>query len=154
MALNIKDLDVTCSAFRDDDRIPTEHTGEGADVAPHLSISGIPEGTQELAVICHDPDAPLPRGFTHWVIYGIPPNVTEVGGKDGASYTEGVNDFGNTGYNGPMPPEGHGEHRYYFWIYALDAELNAPPGLSRDELLEKMDGHIIEQARIVGTYER
>ena len=154
MPLNIKDLAISCSAFPPDRPIPPEHTGEGEDVAPRLEISGVPEGTEELAVICHDPDAPLAHGFTHWVVYNIPADVRELGGEESGPYTEGVNDFGNNGYNGPMPPEGHGPHRYYFWVYALDAALNLPPGLSRAELVEKMEGHIIEQARIVGTYER
>ena len=152
MPLNIKDLAITCGAFGADEAIPTEHAREGADETPMLSISGVPEGTRELAIICHDPDAPLPNGFTHWVVYGIPADVTEI--RDDGAFTQGVNDYGNPGYNGPNPPEGHGPHRYYFWVYALDAPLDAPPGLSRAELVERMADHIIEQARIVGTYER
>ena len=154
MPLNIKDLALSSSAFAPEGAIPTKHTGEGDDVSPQLTVSGVPEGTQQLAIICHDPDAPLPHGFTHWTCYGIPADVTEIPEGGGGDYAEGPNDFGNTGYNGPMPPEGHGMHHYYFWVYALDAALEIGPGLSRAELLEQMAGHIIEQARLVGTYER
>lgn len=154
MPLNIQDLSITSSAFPAGGSIPTRHTGEGDDVSPGLTISGVPQGTQELAIICHDPDAPLVQGFTHWVCYGIPADVTEIDEGGGSKFTEGVNDFGNTGYNGPMPPEGHGPHHYFFWLYALDAELNASAGLSRAELLDRISDHVIEQARIVGTYQR
>ena len=154
MPLNIQDLAISSSAFAGGNHIPTRHTGEGDDVSPQLSISGVPDGTQELAIICHDPDAPLPHGFTHWVCYGIPVDVTEIPEGGGGSFNEGSNDMGNTGYNGPMPPEGHGVHHYYFWVYALDAQLDLPAGKSRSELLDAMADHIIEQARIVGTYER
>lgn len=154
MPLNIKDLAITTGAFAAETRIPTRHTGEGDDVSPHVTISGVPEGAQELAVICHDPDAPLPYGFTHWVCYGIPADTTDIPEGGGDAFTQGVNDFGNVGYNGPMPPEGHGTHHYYFWVYALDAQLGVSDGLSRTDLLEGMSDHVIEQARIVGTYER
>lgn len=154
MPLNIADLSITSPAFEPEGRIPTRHAGDGEDVSPPLLISGVPRGAQELALICHDPDAPLPRGFTHWVCSGISVDTSEIPEGGGAAFTEGVNDFGGTGYSGPMPPEGHGLHHYYFWVYALDSSLNAEPGLTRRDLLELMDGRILEQARLVGTYER
>lgn len=154
MPLNIADLSITSPAFEPEGRIPTRHAGDGEDVSPPLLISGVPQGAQELALICHDPDAPLLRGFTHWVCSGIPVDTAEIPEGGGTAFTEGVNDFGGTGYGGPMPPEGHGLHHYYFWVYALDSSLNAESGLTRSDLLELMDGRILEQARLVGTYER
>jgi Raf kinase inhibitor-like YbhB/YbcL family protein len=154
MGLNIKDLEIASPAFGSGGRIPTKHTGDGEDVSPHVQWSGVPEGTRQLALICHDPDAPLPHGFTHWVVSGIAPDVTEIPEGGGGKFAEGRNDFGNTGYNGPLPPEGHGPHNYYFWIYALDTEVDAEPGLSRAQLLDRIEDHVIEQARLVGTYER
>ncbi len=154
MGLNIQDLKITSPAFGFGERIPTKHTGEGEDVSPELRWSGVPDGTEELAVICHDPDAPLPYGFTHWVVYNIPADVTGIDEGGGAKYTEGANDFGGQGYGGCAPPPGHGKHHYYFWVYALDTELDAEPGLSRAELLERIEDHVIEQNRIVGTYAR
>lgn len=150
----IENLRIESPEFAEFDGIPDHHTGEGADVSPHLRWSGLPEGTRELAVICHDPDAPVPGGWTHWVVYGIPIHVDSIARDGGEDFTHGINDFGNSRYNGPMPPPGHGKHHYYFWVYALDTELNAEPGLTRNELLARMSDHIIEQARVVGTYER
>jgi Raf kinase inhibitor-like YbhB/YbcL family protein len=115
--------------------------------------SGVPAGTRQLALVCHDPDAPLPEGFTHWLVYGIPPDAGGIP-EGGGRFTEGRNDFGNEGYNGPSPPAGHGRHHYYFWLYALDTEIAAGPGLTRAELLELIADHVIEQARMVGTYKR
>ena len=154
MGLNIADLQITSSAFEPHGRIPDRHTDAGEDVSPELSWSGVPDGTRQLALICHDPDAPLPHGFTHWVVYGIPPETSGIPEGGGGSFMEGGNDFGNTGWNGPSPPEGHGAHHYYFWIYALDTEVDGEPGLARAELLERIADHVIEQARVVGTYER
>lgn len=154
MPLNIQDLEIRSQAFEPGARCPTRFTGEGEDVSPKLDWSGVPDGTRQLALICHDPDAPLPYGFTHWVLYNIPADATGLEEGGGSKYTEGENDFGDTGYGGPMPPEGHGTHRYYFWLYALDTELDAEPGLTRAELLERIEDHVIEQNRVVGTYER
>ncbi len=154
MGLNIADLKITSSAFEPHGRIPDRHTDAGEDVSPEISWSGVPEGTQQLALVCHDPDAPLPHGFTHWVVYGISPDTSGIPEGGGGSFAEGGNDFGNQGWNGPSPPEGHGPHHYYFWVYALDTEVDAEPGFSRAELLERIGDHVIEQARLVGTYER
>jgi Raf kinase inhibitor-like YbhB/YbcL family protein len=154
MPLNIKDLKIESPAFGQGQRIPTRHTGEGEDVSPELRWSGVPAGTAQLALVCHDPDAPLPYGFTHWVVYGIPADATGIEEGGGGKFTEGQNDFGNSGYGGPMPPEGHGTHHYYFWLYALDTEIDAGSGLTRAELLEQIKDHVIEQNRLVGTYER
>lgn len=154
MGLNIADLEISSPAFGAGERIPTRHAKEGDDVSPALEWTGVPDGTAELAVICHDPDAPLPRGFTHWVATGIPADADGIEEGGGDAFVEGQNDFGDAGYGGPAPPEGHGVHHYYFWLYALDTELDAEPGLTRAQLLDRMDGHIIEQNRVVGLYER
>ena len=154
MALNIKDLAITSPAFGFGEPIPTRHTGEGEDVSPELRWTGVPEGTRQLAVICHDPDAPLPHGFTHWVVYGIPPSATGVPEGGGGEFSEGRTDFGQTGYGGPAPPPGHGTHHYYFFIYALDSEITDGPGLTRLELLDRVSDHLIEMNRLVGTYYR
>lgn len=150
MALNIQDLTVTCRQFGPGERIPEIHSADGGNVAPVLDITGIPDGTVELALICHDPDAPLPRGFTHWVVYGINPATPTVG--DTASYREGPNTLGQASYSGPQPPAGHGVHHYYFWAYALDTAVDGSP--AREVFLDRYAGHIIEQNRVVGTFSR
>ncbi|HWC37499.1 MAG TPA: YbhB/YbcL family Raf kinase inhibitor-like protein [Acidimicrobiales bacterium] len=151
--LHLGKLAITSPAFKHGDPIPSEHTGDGADVSPEVNWSAVPGGTQQLALVCHDPDAPLTHGFTHWVIYGIPADATGIPQGGGSAFQEGPTDFGNQGYQGPAPPPGHGTHYYYFHLYALDAPVEAGPGLTRQELLERIDDHIIEQARLVGTYQ-
>jgi Raf kinase inhibitor-like YbhB/YbcL family protein len=150
--LNIGELNVSSSAFENHGRIPERHTGDGEDVSPALEWSGAPQGTEAFAVVCHDPDAPLVDGFTHWVAYAIAGDATGV--PEGASdLRTGKNSFGNAGYNGPAPPPGHGVHHYYFWVYALDSDLDLEDGLDRRALLDQIEDHVIEQARLVGTYD-
>lgn len=158
MGFALSDMQLSSPAFDNDGPIPTRHTGEGQDVSPAFSWRSAPGGAKSFAVVCHDPDAPLitsrgTYGFVHWTLYNIPGSVTEL--PEGVSdYTAGKNDFGNTGYGGPMPPEGHGEHKYYFWVLALDAELNLDANLTLWELLEKIEPHVIGMNRLIGTYQR
>ena len=150
--LNVQDLRIRSSAFDGQKRIPEEHTGDGEDRAPALEWSGVPDGTKSFAVVVHDPDAPLVDGFTHWVAYNIPGDASGIP-EDGEGVTQGTNSFGNQGYNGPAPPEGHGPHHYYFWVYALDEDRQLEAGLDRRALLDRIEDHVIEQARVIGTYE-
>jgi Raf kinase inhibitor-like YbhB/YbcL family protein len=149
--LNVADLRLRSPAFDGHKPIPQRHASDGEDIAPALEWSGVPEGTRAFALIVHDPDAPLVDGFTHWVAYGIPGDATSLpeGGGDAVS---GANALGNRGYNGPAPPPGHGPHHYYFWIYALDDEPVLDPGLDRRALFDRIEDHVIEQARLIGTY--
>ena len=154
----LSDLKLSSTAFESDGAIPTQYTGEGEDISPALAWETIPDGTQAFAVICHDPDAPLVSpngvyGFVHWVLYNLSAETVSL--TEGTSVgTVGKNNFGNLGYGGPMPPEGHGKHRYYFWILALDTELNLAEGLTLWQFLERAEPHIIGMNRLVGTYQR
>jgi len=157
MGFALSEMRLTSSAFEAGGEIPSKHTGEGEDVSPPLAWSDPPEGARSFAVVCHDPDAPLVKpgtyGFVHWVLYGIPGSVREL--KEGvADYTQGRNDFDADGYGGPMPPEGHGRHHYFFWVLALDAAPELPAGLTLWELLERIEPHVVGMNRLVGTYER
>jgi hypothetical protein len=154
MAMNIKDLQIHSPAFTSLEHIPKRYTSDGENVSPPLAWSGVPPGTQQLALICHDPDAPLPQGFTHWLIYSIPPTVNQIAEAGGNKFTQGTNSSNQPGYTGPAPPKGHGPHHYYFWLYALDAELDLKPDMNREQLLDAIADHVIEQARLVGVYER
>ena len=157
MGFALSKMQLTSSAFSNASAIPKKHTGEGDDVSPPLSWSHAPAEAKAFAVICHDPDAPLIKsgryGYVHWVLYNLPGSITSLaeGSKEG---TAGKNDFGNAGYGGPMPPEGHGTHRYYFWILALDKALDLTPGLTLWQFLEKAEPSIIAMNRLVGTYQR
>tara|TARA_Y100001934_G_scaffold267047_1_gene347254 strand:+ start:1393 stop:1872 length:480 start_codon:yes stop_codon:yes gene_type:complete len=158
MGFALSDMQLTSSAFSEGGSIPTKHTGEGPDVSPELSWSNAPDGTKSFAVICHDPDAPLVTpagtyGYVHWVLYNIPASVSSLAEGDGG-YTQGVNDFGKPGYGGPMPPNGHGVHRYYFWVLALGSEGNLAEGLSMMDLLKAVEGDLIGMNRLVGHYSR
>ena len=174
MGFALSDIKLTSPAFTDGGMIPTKHTGEGEDVSPALAWSNVPEGTRSFAIICHDPDAPLVSpngtyGFVHWVLYNIPASTTSLSegcteytaGKNDfglaegtGEYTAGVNDFGKTGYGGPMPPNGHGEHRYYFWILALNDDSQLEAGLTLWELLKRIEPKVIGMNRLVGVYRR
>jgi len=147
-------LEVKSSAFADGGAVPRKYTGEGEDVSPPLSWSNVPEGTKEFALICDDPDAPRPVPWVHWVLYKIPASVRELAEGSSGGAREGRNDFGNTGYGGPMPPPGHGVHHYHFKVYALDTELDLPAGATKDQLLGAMKGHVAAEGELVGTYER
>ena len=158
-------IEVTSTAFAHEEPIPKKYTGEGADVSPPISWSGLPGGTKEIAIICDDPDAPTTTPWVHWVIYGIASDVQSLpaGLPPDKSITEpvaalqGQNSWpdGQTiGYRGPLPPPGHGVHRYYFKLYALDTPLSLQPGLTKDQLLKAMQGHILATGELLGTYER
>jgi hypothetical protein len=157
MGFALSKMQVSSEAFADGDVIPRKHTGEGENVSPALSWTGAPEGAKSFAVICHDPDAPLVSpgsyGYVHWVLYNLPASTTSLA-EDTSEGTSGVTDSGKSTYGGPMPPEGHGVHRYYFWVLALDAQLNLPPDLTLWEFLEKAEPNVIGMNRLVGTYER
>lgn len=158
MGFALSDMKLTSPAFSDGGAIPAKFTGEGEDVSPALEWRGATDGIKSFAVICHDPDAPLvsPRGtygFVHWVLYNIPGSVHSLAEATG-EHTAGMNDFGNSGYGGPMPPQGHGVHRYYFWVLGFDAELSLGPGLRMWDLLERTETALVAMNRLVGTYER
>lgn len=158
MPFALSDMKLSSTAFDDNGVIPSRHTGEGEDTSPPLSWSLAPEGSQSFAVICHDPDAPLVAengtyGFVHWVLYNLPAGTTSLEEATQAG-TPGQNNFGHVGYGGPMPPEHHGLHRYYFWILALDQNLDLEPGLTLWEFLQRAEPHIIGMNRLVGTYQR
>jgi len=139
-------------AFDNGERIPDRYTKSGDNEQPELMISNVPEGAQELAVICHDPDAPMPNGFTHWLLYGIPAGTEQIPMNGEKQFRPGVNDFNEVGWGGPMPPQGHGPHHYHFWLYALDTPVSGMP--NRETFLRDYGAHVMDQSRIIGLYER
>lgn len=154
-------LTLTSTAFAHNGEIPARHTCEGQDVSPPLAWSGLPAGTKSLALIVDDPDAPDPKApkttWVHWVLYNLPAaggGLPEGGGTDGlpAGTREGTNDWKRTGWGGPCPPVGR--HRYFFKLYALDAELPDLGRPTKARLEEAMKGHVLGRAELVGTYEK
>lgn len=141
---------LTSPAFADGQPIPRPFTCDGNDAPPPLHIGDPPQGTRSFALIMDDPDAP--RGtFTHWLAYDIPADGPEL--RADAARTL-ANDFGRSGYGGPCPPRGHGPHRYYFTVYALDVPSLELPGSTRDDLEAAIKGHTLGKARMMGRYER
>ena len=158
MGFALSTMTLKSTAFTDDGPIPKQYTGEGDDVSPPLSWQGAPDGTKAYAIICHDPDAPLissrgTYGFVHWTIYNIPASVTQLA-EGCQEFTVGNNDFGVAGYGGPMPPGGHGKHHYFFWVLALNEDLQLKEGLSLWELLATVEPHVVGMNRLVGSYQR
>ena len=150
MALFIDKLTISSPDIPALGRFPKEFTADGGNSVPRLEFSGAPEGTVEYAVILHDPDAPLPHGFTHWVVYGISPDATSLD-LEAPGVHQGPNGAGAGMYYGPQPPAGHGDHHYYFWIYALNRLVEGDP--NREEFLAQYADAIIEQARFVGVWQ-
>ena len=151
-------MKLTSTAFADGNPIPTRHTCDGVDVSPPLQWSDAPAGAKSFALICDDPDAPV-GDWVHWVIYGLPAATTALPEKIAPNETlpngalQGVNDFRRVGYGGPCPPPGK-PHRYFFKLYALDAGLPLRSRGTKADLLRAMQGHILAQAQLMGTYQR
>ena len=151
-------MQLTSSAFQHEGKIPAKFTCDGDNQSPEFSWSGAPAQTKSFALIMHDPDAPKPGGFTHWVLYDIPagngaimpnvPNREHVAGTG----VQGKNDARKIGYMGPCPPSG--THRYFVRLYALDTELKLDPGATREQLEQAIEGHVLAQAEVMGTYAR
>ena len=145
------DLEISSDAFSDGGPIPQRHTCEGENISPPLAWSAPPEA-RSMALILDDPDAPSGT-FVHWLAWGIDPGAGGLA-EGQAAPVEGTNGFGDTGYGGPCPPPGHGPHRYFFRLHALDSELDLPPAASREELEAALEGKVLGTAELVGTYER
>jgi Raf kinase inhibitor-like YbhB/YbcL family protein len=142
-------MKLTSPEFNDNEFIPKKFTRRGENINPELIIDDIPAGTQSIALICDDPDAPG-KDWVHWVVFNIP--VTAKIEENSSPGKQGVNDFGRNGYDGPCPP--FGTHRYIFKIYALDTELDLEEGISKADLERAMEGHILARAELIGLYKK
>ena len=150
-------IDVRSPSFEAGGRIPDRFTGQGEDVSPALRLGALPSRATTLALILDDPDAPRAEPFVHWMFWDLPVSVgaLEEGadvGRHGA--VVGKNGWDRQRYNGPMPPKGHGEHRYYFRFYALDSTLGLPPTTNRQGLERAMKGHVVAEGSLMGTFSR
>jgi hypothetical protein len=152
-------LTLSSPSFGPGAELPRRHTCEGQDVSPRLEWSGAPAGTRALALIVEDPDAPDPLAprtiWSHWVLYDLPGSTSAL--EEGvrslpAGTREGLNDWKRTGYGGPCPPIGR--HRYFHKLFALDAPLGDLGRPTRLQLLDAMQGHVLAQTELMGTYQK
>lgn len=147
-------LELRSSSFADGQPLPDRHAGGDEDLSPPLEWSGVPEGTRELALICEDPDAPE-RAFVHWVLAGIDPSTIHLEEGDVPDgVLEGMNDFGEAGWAGPQPPPTDAPHRYAFILFALDRKLGLDGQVTAAQLRKAMNGKVIAEARLTGTFDR
>jgi Raf kinase inhibitor-like YbhB/YbcL family protein len=150
-------LSLSSTAFKEGDKIPVKYTCNGQDISPPLLWGEPAQMTETFALIVDDPDAPG-GVFTHWVLFNLPANAHQLGEgvptqerlENGA--LQGTNDFGRIGYGGPCPPRGSA-HRYRFTIYALDESLGLKPKVSKKQLLDAIEGHILAQGQLIGIYQ-
>ena len=154
----IMTIGLSSTAFKEGDKIPVKYTCDGQDISPALIWDEPPQPTESLVLIVDDPDAPG-GVFTHWVLFNIPVNIYQFGEDVPAQEQlesgalQGKNDFGRIGYRGPCPPSGR-SHRYRFTIYALDQRLNLKADVSKKQVMDAMQGHILAQGQLTGTYQR
>jgi Raf kinase inhibitor-like YbhB/YbcL family protein len=149
-------MELMSTSFQTGAEIPSYYTSDGEDASPELSWRDAPSKVQSFVLIVHDPDAPRPAGFTHWVVYNIPPETNHI--AENVPDTEvvsglgmqGKNDAGKIGYMGPAPPSG--THRYFFRLYALDTRLDLSVRATHKEVADAMKGHVLAQAELMGTY--
>ena len=144
-------MKITSIAFEQGNSIPSQYTCDGKDLIPPLQFSEVPEETKSLAIIIDDPDSPIPEGWDHFIAWNISPNTKEITEGMEPKAVKGKNSWDILKYKGPCPPN---EHRYYFRIFALDTFLKIPEGSTKAELLQSIDGHILDKAELWGKYKR
>ena len=155
MIFGLPKFTIKSNSFENNGDIPSKYSYHNSNISPELHWSNFPKKTKSFAIIVDDPDAPV-KTWVHWVIYNIPKTTTSL--KEHLTHekifpsgiTQGKSDFKNFGYDGPAPP--YGTHHYHFKIYALDAELNLPPGLTKSQLEEKIKHHILAESEIIGLF--
>lgn len=153
-------MEIKSNSFKNGERIPKKYTCEGEDLSPELHWTGVPPNAKSFVIIVNDPDAPIGT-FNHWVIYDIPADVSSL--PEGVEkkpelqrgIKQGKNDFGKIGWGGPCPPKGHGTHRYFFIIKALSVEkIGLAPGATVSQVMKAIEGKVIAEAQMYGTYSR
>jgi Raf kinase inhibitor-like YbhB/YbcL family protein len=152
-AVEVPRIQLYSQDFRDGELLPTRATSDGDGSPPPISWDATSPLPAAYALVCEDPDAPRATPFVHWLVYGIAGHARSIDSNLG-EFKEGLNDNGEVGFAPASPPRGHGRHRYYFQLFALDTELSLPPGLGYDRLLTALKGHVIARGELVGLYER
>ncbi|MDO8655862.1 MAG: YbhB/YbcL family Raf kinase inhibitor-like protein [Nanoarchaeota archaeon] len=152
-------MNLSSPSFPPHGKIPSKYTCDGENINPPLKIEHVPANSQSLVLIMDDPDIPdfAKKNYgidvwDHWIIFNIPPTTTEIPEGKNPAGVLGKNTRGTNTYGGPCPPDK--EHRYFFKLYALDVMLNLLEGVSKKQVEDAMEGHILEQVELVGRYER
>jgi Raf kinase inhibitor-like YbhB/YbcL family protein len=143
-------MEITSPAFKNGERVPKKYTCEGPNISPPLEFSDIPAGSASLVLMVEDPDAPA-QPWVHWLVFNIPPEAAGFG-EDAiaAGSIQGLCNGNTFGYEGPCPPQS--EHQYLFRLYALDIRLDIPAASDRKAVLRAMQGHVLAEAVLIGTY--
>ena len=154
----VTSIEIT-SVFKNKELIPIQYTADGEDISPPLTISGVSEEAESIAIIMEDPDAPG-QTFTHWLIWNIPASINNIPKNIPpeknvellGNALQGENDFGKIGYGGPAPPSG--THRYIFKIFVLKKMLNTKAGSNKSRLLKDINGFVLQHNRLTAKYSR
>jgi len=151
-------FELISTAFEQGEPIPAQYSCDGKDISPSLAWGDPPQGTQSLALIMDDPDAPVGT-WDHWIVFNIPADVRELpdampaGMKFGdVAATFGKNSWGRSDYGGPCPPGG--KHRYFFKLYALDTTLSLDENADKTQVFAAMEGHVLAETELMGTFSR
>lgn len=144
-------MKLTSPAFEHNGNIPSKYTCDGENISPPLEWSEIPENTKSFVLIVDDPDAVGGKTFDHWINFNISDGARKIE-ENSSLGIQGLTGFGTLGYGGPCPPSG--KHRYVFKLYALDTKLHLNEGASKEQIEQAMAGTILEQAELIGLYER
>jgi Raf kinase inhibitor-like YbhB/YbcL family protein len=154
----IQSFHLSSRSFSQGQAISHVFSSDGGNEIPPLNWWGEPSGTQQFALLMYDPDAPHVPGanspFIHWLVYSIPEGTTDISDALLAGTPQAPNSFGQVGYNGPLPPSGGPAHRYIFALYALDSTLNFPVSPTSAQVLNIINGHVLAEATLMGTYQR
>lgn len=153
LALELPRFHLGSSEWREGQPLPTRSSVDGDGSPPPLSWDEVPGAPRSFVLVCEDPDAPRDTPFVHWLVYAIPGHIRALD-SNVDEFREGLNGRNQRGFHPAAPPPGSGPHRYYFQLFALDADLTLPEGATREDLLRAMAGHVTAWAEIVGTYAR
>jgi Raf kinase inhibitor-like YbhB/YbcL family protein len=147
-------LSASSPAFTGNGSLPRTASADGGSVPPRIEWSEPPPGTRSFALICEDPDAPMPEPFVHWIVYDIPGDARCLDEETLARAHQGKNSKLRVGFTGAAPPLGHGVHHYHFQLLALDTALDLQDGEGRGDVVNAVRGHVLAWADLVGTFER
>jgi len=144
-------LTLSSPEFEHRKKIPSKFTCQGEDINPELNIAGVPEGTKSFVLIMDDPDAPF-GVWDHWIVWNINPSTEKIS-EDSVprGALQGINNWGRNDYGGPCPPA---KHNYEFKLYAIDTTLELNEGATKGEVMSSIQNHIIENTKLIGTYQK